>query len=44
LGITGDSYKNFANYSALLTTATSGKAPGNVRWSQEMLWAFYHLC
>ncbi len=34
---------NFADYSALLTPATSAKAPGNVRWSQEMLGAFHHL-
>ncbi len=34
---------NFAEYSALLTPATSAKAPGNVRWSQEMLRAFHHL-
>ncbi len=33
----------FVDFSALLTPATSAKAPGNVRWSQEMLGAFHHL-
>ncbi len=34
---------NFADYSALLKPATSAKAPGNVRWSQEMQGVFHHL-
>ena len=35
---------NLAYYSALLTPAIKGIAPGNVRWSPDMLGAFRHLC
>ena len=34
---------NFAKFSSLLTTATSVKAPGTVRWTPEMLDAFHSL-
>lgn len=34
---------DFASYSALLTPATSGKAPSTVDWTVDMLDAFHHL-
>ena len=35
--------KNFANYSSLLSPATSKFAPGVVNWNEEKLEAFHHL-